>query len=141
MIGIDIYDCVLVIRTQKALDSFSSHKATLGGEFALVAGAYGSGAAVELGIDRSPVLSYIKSRGLYVGVEAVAQVFIERREENEVMYYWPGVRAGDSKSYNRQVSLKKNLMKIFSFHSFESSRWQSQSTRRSIRSNEGISRC
>lgn len=96
MIGVDIYDCVLVIRNQAALDSFSTHKATLGTEFALAAGPYGGGAAVELGIDKSPVLSYVKSRGLYVGVEAVAQVFIERREENEVMYYWPGIRAGDS---------------------------------------------
>lgn len=88
---------MLVIRTDAALASFSSHKFTLGGEFAITAGLWGGGAAAELGIDRSPVLSYVKSKGFYIGVEAVAQVFVERREENEVMYYWPGVRAGDSK--------------------------------------------
>jgi lipid-binding SYLF domain-containing protein len=80
-----------VIRTEEALASFSTHKVTLGSEFAVAAGPYGSGAAVELGIDRSPVLSYVRSRGLYAGVELVAQVFITRTEENEKMYNWPYV--------------------------------------------------
>ena len=76
-----------MIRTQAALDSFSKHKVTLGTELAVAAGPYGSGAAVELGLDKSPVLSYIKSRGIYAGMEAVGQVFIERRDENEKQYW------------------------------------------------------
>ncbi|KAL8277442.1 hypothetical protein RQP46_010164 [Phenoliferia psychrophenolica] len=94
MFGVDIYDAVLVIRTQAALDSFSKHKVTLGTELAVAAGPYGSGAAVELGLDKSPVLSYIRSRGIYAGMEAVGQIFIERRDENEKQYWWPGIRAG-----------------------------------------------
>lgn len=64
-------------------------------------------------MDKSPVLSYIRSRGIYAGMEAVGQVFIERRDENEKQYWsvllevgpinlsltrltrWPGIRAGD----------------------------------------------
>lgn len=47
MIGVDIYDAILVIRTQKALESFSTHKATLGTDIAVAAGPYGAGAAAE----------------------------------------------------------------------------------------------
>lgn len=75
-----------VIRTQAALDSFSGHKVTLGSEIGVAAGPYGSGAALEVGVEKSPVLSYIRTRGAYAGVEAVAQVFVERKEENELQY-------------------------------------------------------
>ncbi|KAK4699417.1 SH3 domain-containing YSC84-like protein 1, partial [Phenoliferia sp. Uapishka_3] len=95
MFGVDIYDAVLVIRTQSALESFSSHKITVGTELAVAAGPYGGGAAAELGLEKSPVLSYMRSRGLYAGLEAVGQIFIERIEENEKQYWWPGIRAGN----------------------------------------------
>ncbi|KAM0750264.1 hypothetical protein T439DRAFT_302214 [Meredithblackwellia eburnea MCA 4105] len=95
MLGVDIYDAVLVIRTQSALESFYGHKVTLGTELAVAAGPYGSGAAVELGKERSPVLSYVRSRGFYAGWEAVGQVFVVRSGENEEMYHWPGVRPMD----------------------------------------------
>ncbi|KAK4047030.1 hypothetical protein OIO90_006351 [Microbotryomycetes sp. JL221] len=91
MIGVDVYDAVLVIRSEEALETFKSWKVTLGAEFAIAAGPYGTGAAAELGKDKSPVFSYIKSRGVYAGIEAVAQVFITRTEENENMYHWPGI--------------------------------------------------
>lgn len=90
-----MYDCVLVIRSQKALDSFATHKATLGAEIGVAAGPYGGGAAMETGIEKAPVFSYVRSRGMYAGVEVVGQVFVERFEENAAMYHWPGVKAGD----------------------------------------------
>lgn len=95
LLGVDVYDCVLVIRSQEALDSFSSHKVTLGAEIGVAAGPYGAGAAVEAGKEKAPVFSYVKSRGFYAGVEVVGQVFVERFEENGAMYHWPGVKAGD----------------------------------------------
>ena len=90
-----MYDCILVIRSQKALDSFATHKATLGAEIGVAAGPYGAGAAMEAGIEKAPVFSYVRSRGMYAGVEVVGQVFVERYEENAAMYHWPGVKAGD----------------------------------------------
>lgn len=95
LLGVDVYDCVLVIRSQKALDSFRTHKATLGLEIGVAAGPYGSGAAVEAGLEKAPVFSYVRSRGMYAGVELVGQVFVERYDENAAMYHYPGVKAGD----------------------------------------------
>lgn len=80
LLGVDVYDCVLVIRTQKALDSFGGHKVTIGSEIAVAAGPYGAGAAIEVGKEKAPVLSYVKSRGMYAGVEVVGQVFVSRFE-------------------------------------------------------------
>ncbi|GAA5869622.1 hypothetical protein JCM8547_005088 [Rhodosporidiobolus lusitaniae] len=95
MAGIDVYDCILVLRSQAAVDSFMSHKVTLGGEIAVAMGPYGSGISAESGIDRTPVLSYVRTRGLYAGIEVVAQVFLHRFDENERVYFWPGVAAKD----------------------------------------------
>jgi len=95
MLGIDIYDAVLVIRTPQALASFSTHKATLGTDVGVVAGPFGAGAAVEAGKEKAPVFSYVRSRGLYAGVQLVGQVFVDRFEENAAMYAWPGIKAGD----------------------------------------------
>lgn len=40
----------------------------------------------------------------------VGQVFVERRDENEKMYYWPGVRAGDILSGKVKVPLEAALL-------------------------------
>lgn len=71
LLGVDIYDAVrksaasigyrssgtdssgitstVVIRSQKALETFYTHKATLGTDFAVVAGPFGVGATAEAG--------------------------------------------------------------------------------------------
>ncbi|WVR03210.1 hypothetical protein IAU60_000201 [Kwoniella sp. DSM 27419] len=106
LIGVDVYDCVLIIRSQKALDSFATHKATIGAELGVAAGPYGAGAAVESGLEKAPLLSYVKSRGVYAGVEIVGQVFVERFDENGAMYHWPGVKAGDILSGKVKVPIE-----------------------------------
>lgn len=47
LVGIDIYDCVLVINNRKALDSFTKIRATVGGEISAVAGPAGIGGILE----------------------------------------------------------------------------------------------
>lgn len=47
LVGVDIYDCVLVINNRKALASFTSVRATLGGEISAVAGPVGVGGVLE----------------------------------------------------------------------------------------------
>ncbi|SJX62015.1 uncharacterized protein SRS1_10642 [Sporisorium reilianum f. sp. reilianum] len=89
LLGFDIFDVVLVVNTDRAMETFKSHKVTLGAETAVAAGPFGTG------IDRSPVFSYVRSRGLYGGVEAMAQAFLHRFDENERIYYWPGITARD----------------------------------------------
>lgn len=39
--------------------------------------------------------SYTRSRGLYAGVELVGQAFLCRWDENERLYFWPGVTQKD----------------------------------------------
>ncbi|GAA5905766.1 hypothetical protein JCM5296_005731 [Sporobolomyces johnsonii] len=96
MLGLDIYSSILVLRTQKALESFySMAKVTIGTELAVAAGPYGSGASLETGIDRTPVLSYVKTRGFYAGIEVLANAFLARFDENERVYYYPGITQGE----------------------------------------------
>lgn len=98
LVGVDIYDCVVVINTRKALESFTRVRATLGGEISAVAGPVGMGGVLENDgkwkqLDQ-PVFAYLKSRGLYAGVQVDGTVIIERSNENE-RFYAQAIRAQD----------------------------------------------
>jgi lipid-binding SYLF domain-containing protein len=88
LVGVDIYDCVMVINTQKALDAFKSMRFTLGGEVSAVAGPVGIGGVLETELHKrqAPVFTYLKSRGFYAGVQVDGTVLIERGDENEKFY-------------------------------------------------------
>lgn len=86
--GVDIYDCVIVINSQKALEAFESVRCTLGGEMSAVAGPAGVGGIVDTEVHKrqSPLFTYIKSRGLYAGLQLDGTIVIERTDENERFY-------------------------------------------------------
>lgn len=88
LVGVDIYDCVVVINTEKALQAFTKIRCTLGGEISAVAGPIGIGGVLETEIHKrqAPVWNYLKSRGLYVGVQVDGTVIVERTDENERFY-------------------------------------------------------
>ncbi|KAL8778859.1 MAG: hypothetical protein Q9213_007213 [Squamulea squamosa] len=88
LVGIDIYDCVLVINTEKAMEAFSTIRCTLGGEVSAVAGPMGAGAILETEVHKrqAPVWTYLKSRGFYAGVQVDGTIVIERTDENERFY-------------------------------------------------------
>ncbi|KAI5263607.1 DUF500-domain-containing protein [Aureobasidium subglaciale] len=88
LVGVDIYDCVVVINSQKALDAFSKIRCTLGGEVSAVAGPVGAGGLLETEIHKrqAPIFTYLKSRGFYAGVQIDGTVVIERTDENERFY-------------------------------------------------------
>lgn len=88
MAGIDIYDCVIVINSRKALDAFSKLRVSLGGELSVVAGPVGAGGILESEVmkDRKPVWSYVKSRGLYGGLQIDGTIIVERNDENARFY-------------------------------------------------------
>ncbi|KAJ4358056.1 uncharacterized protein N0V89_002635 [Didymosphaeria variabile] len=94
--GIDIYDCVVVINTQQALDAFSKIRCTLGGEVSAVAGPVGVGGVLETEVHKrqAPVFTYMKSRGLYAGVQVDGTIIIERTDENE-RFYGERIAVGD----------------------------------------------
>ena len=88
---------VLVINSAEAMQGFKSHKFTMGAETAVVAGPLGAGTSIESSLDEkhqlvAPIYSYVKSRGLYAGVELMGQAFLTRFDENERVYHWPGIK-------------------------------------------------
>ena len=88
MAGIDIYDCVLVINSREALNAFSKVRVSLGGEVSLAAGPLGIGGNIESELlkNRKPVWTYMKSRGLYGGIQFDGTIVIERNDENARFY-------------------------------------------------------
>ncbi|KAK1251323.1 hypothetical protein MKX07_005878 [Trichoderma sp. CBMAI-0711] len=90
LVGVDIYDCVLVINNPKALEAFTKIRATLGGEISAVAGPVGMGGVLENDGKwkqaNRPVFTYLKSRGFYAGVQFDGTVVIERTDENARFY-------------------------------------------------------
>jgi lipid-binding SYLF domain-containing protein len=90
--GIDIYDCVVVINNSKALEAFSKLRVTLGAEVSMALGPLGVGGTLDSNIDprkqqdRTPVFTYMKSRGLYAGVQIDGTFIIERNDENARFY-------------------------------------------------------
>lgn len=88
LVGVDIYDCVVVINTEKALEAFTKIRCTLGGEVSAVAGPVGVGGVLETELHKrqAPVWNYLKSRGFYAGVQIDGTVIIERGDENERFY-------------------------------------------------------
>ncbi|EAW12630.1 lipid-binding SYLF domain-containing protein [Aspergillus clavatus NRRL 1] len=86
--GVDIYDCVVVINTHQALEAFKKVRCTLGGEVSAAAGPFGLGGVLESEVHKrqAPIWTYMKSRGLYAGVQVDGTVIIERTDENERFY-------------------------------------------------------
>ncbi|KAH8884880.1 hypothetical protein GQ53DRAFT_696673 [Thozetella sp. PMI_491] len=50
VIGLDIYDCVVVINTKEALKAFTNTRMSLGSDLAVTAGPWGAGGALEWGV-------------------------------------------------------------------------------------------
>jgi lipid-binding SYLF domain-containing protein len=88
LVGVDIYDCVIVINTYEALEAFTKIRCTLGGEISAVAGPVGIGGILETEVHKrqAPLFTYLKSRGFYAGVQVDGTIVIERTDENEAFY-------------------------------------------------------
>lgn len=88
MVGIDIYDCVVVINSEKALEAFYKVRCTLGSEISVAAGPVGAGGVLDTEVHKrqAPIFTYMKSRGFYAGVQIDGTIVIERTDENERFY-------------------------------------------------------
>jgi len=88
LVGVDIYDCVVVINTEAALQAFTKIRCTLGSEISVAAGPIGAGGILESEIHKrqAPIFTYLKSRGFYAGIQVDGTVIIERTDENERFY-------------------------------------------------------
>ncbi|KAL7624803.1 hypothetical protein AAE478_004017 [Parahypoxylon ruwenzoriense] len=98
MVGLDIYDCVCVLNTSAAVAAFSRARVSLGGEIAVAAGPIGAGTSLEASLGRGgakPVFSYMKSRGLYGGVQVDGTVVVQRGDANAAFYGVDRISAED----------------------------------------------
>ncbi|KAL1885283.1 hypothetical protein Plec18167_001940 [Paecilomyces lecythidis] len=96
MVGVDIYDCVVVINTYEALEGFKRIRCTLGGEMSVAAGPVGVGGVLETEVHKrqAPIWTYMKSRGIYAGVQVDGTIILERSDENE-RFYGEKIRVND----------------------------------------------
>ncbi|SPO20339.1 related to YSC84 - protein involved in the organization of the actin cytoskeleton [Ustilago trichophora] len=92
LIGLDIYDVVLVLRNQKAVDAFKHPKFSLGGELSVACGPVGNGAMLDSGVEAAPCWSYVKSKGFYAGIQLDGNIILKRDDENGRFYTSPGIK-------------------------------------------------
>ncbi|KAK1569936.1 uncharacterized protein LY79DRAFT_674336 [Colletotrichum navitas] len=88
MFGLDIYECVLVLNTAAQVAAFAHPRLSLGAETSVAIGPVGTGAAVEAAASRTsrPMYSYMKSRGLWAGVQVDGTIILARHDCNAVAY-------------------------------------------------------
>ncbi|TLS24649.1 hypothetical protein PpBr36_08317 [Pyricularia pennisetigena] len=67
VIGVDIYDCVVVINTKEALEAFTRTRMSLGTDLAVVAGPWGAGGSVDVA---APEGDFLKKKDKDKGKEA-----------------------------------------------------------------------
>lgn len=91
MIGIDIYDCIVVINTREALEAFTKTRMSLGSDLAVVAGPWGAGGSVD----------FAAPQGKYKGKDgaAVAAEGTETTKEAEDKAAEGTSPVGDDKVY------------------------------------------
>lgn len=99
LIGVDIYDCVLVINNEEALNALAHHRSTVGDEITAASGPR----CQEHGLEYEPremqddVWTYVKGRSFYTDVHMHGTVIMARNDENERFY---GERLGSMDIFN-----------------------------------------
>lgn len=117
IIGVDIYDCVLVISNLAALESITRPRVTLGEDVGLE-----NGPCVPLDADEprlswkdlgNSVLAYMKARGQHQAVNLNGCILTERANENE-RFYSSGISQMDILAGNvaRHVEETKPLFEV-----------------------------
>lgn len=95
MFGLDVYDCVCVLNTQEQVAAFTKPRVSLGAEGSITMGPIGSGGHVESAVSKTakPMWSYMKSRGLWAGVQIDGTIVLSRSDANGLFYNERGITA------------------------------------------------
>lgn len=80
MIGIDIYDCVVVINTREALAAFTKTRMSLGSDLAITAGPWGAGGSVDFAAPQGKGKGKAKTEDGQTGPEAAAEGTVKDAE-------------------------------------------------------------
>jgi len=90
-LGIDHFDCVCVLNTQEAVDSYHKSELTIGGRMELAAGPVGG---AMKGSETKPVWTYTRSRGLYGGL-TIDGTAIKTQDEANTEFFGAQVSASE----------------------------------------------
>ncbi|KAK7422543.1 hypothetical protein QQX98_001565 [Neonectria punicea] len=95
MFGLDVYDCVCVLNTQEQVSAFTNPRVSLGAEGSIAMGPVGTGGHVESAVSKTakPMWSYMKSRGLWAGVQIDGTIILSRSDANGLFYNERGITA------------------------------------------------
>jgi lipid-binding SYLF domain-containing protein len=113
LIGLDIYDVVLVLRNQKAVDAFKHPKFSLGGELSVACGPVGNGRMLDSGVEAAPCWSYVKSKGFYAGIQLDGNIILKRDDENGRFYNSPGITADNILSGQLRAPAPRAVMPLW----------------------------
>ena len=93
--GLEVYECVCVLNTQEQVQAFTKPRLSLGGAMSIAVGPVGTGAAVDAAIGKTarPMWSYMKSKGLWAGIQVDGTVMISRAKANARFYGERGITA------------------------------------------------
>jgi lipid-binding SYLF domain-containing protein len=93
--GLDLYDCVCVLNTPEQVAAFTKPRLSLGAEGSVAIGPVGTGAGVEAALGKTvqPVWSYMKSRGLWIGIQIDGTIVVTRGDANATFYNESGITA------------------------------------------------
>jgi lipid-binding SYLF domain-containing protein len=120
IIGVDVYDCVLVVSSLPALEAITRPSVTLGEDIGLLAGP-----TIPLGTDDldlnwndigNTVLTYMKARGQLQSVNLSGCMLTERANENERFYSAPvtqmDVLAGNVDEHDEETMTLFEVLKM-----------------------------
>lgn len=114
VIGVDIYDCVLIINNFTVLETFARPRLTLGIDVIST-----TGPLVSLGLLENDVswpdpsggaVTYVKAKGQFSEVKLEGTVIQERRDENERFY---GMTLGVAKILSGDINLSLPQLRPF----------------------------
>jgi lipid-binding SYLF domain-containing protein len=89
--GISVAEIVMLVETQKGLDTLMSRDFKLGGDASVAAGPVGTGTGTNLKTD---FVAYSRAKGLYGGLNLTGSGMKPSEDYNEA-YYGKGVSTGD----------------------------------------------
>ncbi|KAF4451165.1 hypothetical protein F53441_5864 [Fusarium austroafricanum] len=93
--GLGLYDCVCVLNTPEQVAAFTKPRLSFGAEGSVALGPVGTGGSVEAALSKTarPVWSYMKSRGLWMGVQIDGTIVVARGDANGSFYNERGITA------------------------------------------------
>lgn len=93
--GLDVYDCVCVLNTPEQVAAFTKPRLSFGAEGSVAVGPVGTGGSVEAALSKTarPIWSYMKSRGLWMGLQIDGTIAVARGDANATFYEERGITA------------------------------------------------